>query len=433
MKVTPRFWLRAGLVLCAAGALGAFGACSKDTTSVPPPPPPPPSPLPAPTSVTAAAASQTTINVTWAESDTSVTGFRLDRCSGAGCTNFAQVTTTAKNVMTFGDAGLTANTSYSYRVRASRGADTSAWSATASATTGVIGGSTAFTMVGAGEIINTCPNSPGTLGTAHIVDSILTKDTSAIAFVAGDAQTDSAAGSTFASCYDKSGWGSFKNRTYFAIGNGDYAGGRAAAGVYSYFGDRTGPTSQHGTFSFDKGSWHIVFINSADWEGGAQDKSQLQSPSGFMNQWLAADLAAVPRTKCIAVFSWDRRIYTAGDGNVGMQFNLLQATSIMESAGADILVSSKDKLYARFPLMTHLGVKDSTAGFRQFIVGTGGRSFDQMITPTATNPVEKQNGGVGGSFGVLKLTLDTNSYSWQFIPTLAGGFTDSGGPVPCHS
>src|SRR5256714_9287598 len=186
MKVTPRFWLRAGLVLCAAGALGAFGACSKDTTSVPPPPPPP-SPLPAPTSVTAAAASQTTINVTWAESDAAVTGFRLDRCSGAGCTNFAQVTTTAKDVRTFGDVGLTANTSYSYRVRASRGADTSAWSATASATTGVIGGSTGFTMVGAGEIMNTCGGSPGTAATAHLVDSVLTADTAAVAFVAGDA------------------------------------------------------------------------------------------------------------------------------------------------------------------------------------------------------------------------------------------------------
>src|SRR5438874_3874338 len=189
MKVTPRFWLRAGLVLCAAGALGAFGACSKDTTSVPPPPPPPPPPLAAPTSLTAAAASQTTINVTWAESDASVTGFRLDRCSGAGCTNFAQVTTTAKDVMTFGDVGLTANTSYSYRVRASRGADTSAWSATASATTGVIGGSTAFTMVGAGEILTTCGGSPGTAGTARFVDSVLTADTAAVTFVAGDVLT----------------------------------------------------------------------------------------------------------------------------------------------------------------------------------------------------------------------------------------------------
>src|SRR5437588_8639058 len=353
MKVTARFWLRAGLVLCAAGALGAFGACSKDTTSVQPPPQPPPSPLPAPTSVTAAAASQTTINVTWAESDTSVTGFRLDRCSGAGCTNFAQVTTTAKNVMTFGDVGLTANTSYSYRVRASRGADTSAWSATASATTGVIGGSTGFTMVGAGEIIATCPNSTGTLGTGHIVDSILTKDTSAIAFVAGDALADSSPGTTFANCYDKSGWGSFKNRTYFAIGNGDYAAGRGEADIFSYMGNRVGPQTQaFGSFSVDKGNWHLVFINSADFQQG---KADLQSPSGKMNQWLATDLAGVPRTKCVAVFSWDRRIYTAGDGNVGMQFNLLQASSILESAGADILVSSKDKLYARFPLMSHLG------------------------------------------------------------------------------
>src|SRR5438477_4897529 len=320
MKVTARFWLRAGLVLCAAGALGAFGACSKDTTSVPPPPPPPPTPLPAPTSLTAAAASQTTINVTWAESDTSVTGFQLDRCSGTGCANFAHVTTTAKNVMTFGDAGLTANTSYSYRVRASRGADTSAWSATASATTGVIGGSTAFTMIGAGEIVGSCPNSSGTLGTARVVDSVLKADTSAIAFVAGNALADTATGTTYANCYDKSGWGPFKNRTYFAIGNGDYAGGRGEAGIFAYLGDRTGPQSQaFGSFSIDKGNWHIVFINTADFQQG---NPELQNPSGKMNTWLASDLAAVPVSKCIAVFSWDRRVYTASGGVMGMQFNV---------------------------------------------------------------------------------------------------------------
>jgi hypothetical protein len=47
--------LRAGLVLCAAGALGAFGACSKDngTGPVPPPPPPPVSAIKAPVGLTA--------------------------------------------------------------------------------------------------------------------------------------------------------------------------------------------------------------------------------------------------------------------------------------------------------------------------------------------------------------------------------------------
>ena len=40
----------------------------------------------------------------------------MERCQGAGCTNFAQIATPAGT--TFGDTGLTAATNYSYRVKA---------------------------------------------------------------------------------------------------------------------------------------------------------------------------------------------------------------------------------------------------------------------------------------------------------------------------
>ena len=45
-----------------------------------------------------------------------VTGYRVERCQGAGCSSFAQVGTPTGT--TFADSGLTAGTSYSYRVRA---------------------------------------------------------------------------------------------------------------------------------------------------------------------------------------------------------------------------------------------------------------------------------------------------------------------------
>ena len=35
------------------------------------------------------------------------------------------------------------------------------------------------------------------------------------------------------------------------------------------------------------------------------------------------------------------------------------------------------------------------------------------------------------TFGVLSLTLAPASYSWQFVPTTAGGFSDSGS-ASCH-
>ena len=45
-----------------------------------------------------------------------VTGYRVERCQGAGCTTFAQIATPTGT--SFSDTGLTAGTSYSYRVRA---------------------------------------------------------------------------------------------------------------------------------------------------------------------------------------------------------------------------------------------------------------------------------------------------------------------------
>jgi chitodextrinase len=63
-----------------------------------------------------------------------VTGYLVERCQGAGCANFAQIST--PTVPSFGDSGLTASTSYTYRVRATDAAGNfSAYSNTATATT----------------------------------------------------------------------------------------------------------------------------------------------------------------------------------------------------------------------------------------------------------------------------------------------------------
>ncbi len=76
------------------------------------------------------------INLSWTAStdNVGVTGYRVERCQGAGCSTFAQVGTPTGT--TFGDTGLLAGTSYSYRVRATDAAgNLSAYSNTASATT----------------------------------------------------------------------------------------------------------------------------------------------------------------------------------------------------------------------------------------------------------------------------------------------------------
>jgi fibronectin type 3 domain-containing protein len=72
----------------------------------------------APSALTSTAASGTQINLSWTAStdNVAVTGYRIERCSGAGCSNFAQIATTTTAV-TYNNTGLTSATSYSYRVR----------------------------------------------------------------------------------------------------------------------------------------------------------------------------------------------------------------------------------------------------------------------------------------------------------------------------
>ena len=63
-----------------------------------------------------------------------MTGYLVERCQGAGCTTFAQIATPTGT--TYNDTGLTATTSYSYRVRATdAAANLSGYSNIASATT----------------------------------------------------------------------------------------------------------------------------------------------------------------------------------------------------------------------------------------------------------------------------------------------------------
>jgi hypothetical protein len=94
----------------------------------------------APSNLTAAAASSSQINLSWTagtETGGTITQYLIERCSGAGCSNFVQVSTSA--TATFNDTGLTASTSYSYRVRATDASSNfSGYSAAATASTNAI-------------------------------------------------------------------------------------------------------------------------------------------------------------------------------------------------------------------------------------------------------------------------------------------------------
>jgi hypothetical protein len=116
-----------------AGNLGGYSPVATATTPTPDITPPT-----APATLSAAAVSNTQVNLSWAAAtdNVAVTGYLIERCQGAGCSTFAQIAAPPGTGTSYGDAGLTASTSYSYRVRATDGAgNLGPYSPVASATT----------------------------------------------------------------------------------------------------------------------------------------------------------------------------------------------------------------------------------------------------------------------------------------------------------
>jgi fibronectin type 3 domain-containing protein len=137
-----RFRVRA---VDAAGNLSAYSAIATATTLADTSAPS------APTGVTPTVVSTSRIDLNWSASsdNVGVTGYRVERCQGAACTNFAQVGT--PTATTFSNTSLATNTTYRFRVRAADAAgNLSAYSAIVSATT--LGGDT------------TAPSAPTGLG-----------------------------------------------------------------------------------------------------------------------------------------------------------------------------------------------------------------------------------------------------------------------------
>ena len=89
--------------------------------------------------LTATSVSTSQVDLSWlpANDRVGVSGYRVERCAGTGCSTFTQIATPSST--TFSDTALAANTNYSYRVRAvNTGGKLSDYSNTASAFTGLV-------------------------------------------------------------------------------------------------------------------------------------------------------------------------------------------------------------------------------------------------------------------------------------------------------
>jgi len=73
----------------------------------------------APASLSATASSSSQVGLSWSAStdNVGIASYFIERCTGSGCSSFAQIGTAPATSTTFSDGGLIPSTSYSYRVR----------------------------------------------------------------------------------------------------------------------------------------------------------------------------------------------------------------------------------------------------------------------------------------------------------------------------
>jgi hypothetical protein len=257
-------------------------------------------------------------------------------------------------------------------------------------------------LIGAGDI-GSC-RADRDEATARILDTI-----PGTIFTAGDNAYPGGSEEEFADCLDPS-WGRHRDRIRPSPGNHDYRT-NGAAGYFDYFGAAAGEPGR-GYYSYEYGAWHIVALNSEiDME-----------PGSGQEQWLRADLDASTARCALAYMHRPRFSSSSNHGDQPRTAPLFQA---LYEAGVEIVIGGHDHTYERFVPQAPGGTADSAHGVRQFVVGTGGRSFYDF-GPQPTTSEARYN----DTAGVLKLTLYPDSYRWEFVP-VSGPFQDAG-TGRCH-
>jgi len=250
---------------------------------------------------------------------------------------------------------------------------------------------------------------PGAEATAKLLDQI-----PGTVFTTGDNAYDAGTEREFRECYEPT-WGRHKARTRPTPGNHDYQTANGAP-YYSYFGANAGAPGL-GYYSYELGNWHVVSLNS---------NVPVNNVSAQM-QWLRLDLARAPQppagqAACTVAYFHHPLFSSSRNGPQSYMRDIWQA---LYEFGVDLVIAGHDHNYERFAPQRPDGQLDRERGIRQFVVGTGGAWLypmgGQRINSEASASVH----------GVLKMTLKSGGYDWEFIPIAGERYRDSGSDR-CH-
>ena len=262
----------------------------------------------------------------------------------------------------------------------------------------------AAVLVGAGDIADSSKN--GDSLTANLLDGI-----AGTVFTLGDNAYQMGTAAEYTNYYNPT-WGRHKARTRPVPGNHEYSNG-AAPGYFGYFGAPAGDPAK-GYYSYNLGDWHIIAIN-----------SELDvTPGSAEVQWLRSDLALYSG-RCTLAYWHEPRFVSGVNITSNPKYQTLWDT--LYAYGADVVVNGHKHSYERLAPQSPAAVLDTIYGIRSFIVGTGGTGLDGGSPPPVANSQVRNT----TTWGVLKFTLNSGSYTWQFVPVAGQTFADAGSAL-CH-
>ena len=290
--------------------------------------------------------------------------------------------------------------------RAGRSRRPAVW-LTATVLAGLLLGTTGLPVRAADPVLLVAGDIATCLGSADSATAAILDDEAGPIAALGDLAYPDGTAVDFHDCFDPT-WGRHRDRIRPTAGNHEYH--TAGAWPYwDYFGAAAGSRGR-GWYSFDLGTWHIVVLNS--------NCDQVScSSAATQAQWLRNDLAGRAGGNILAY--WHHPRYSSGFHGSTTTVRLFW--EILYAAGADVVLGGHDHDYERFAPQDPWARLDSAYGMRQFVVGTGGTEL-RPLAATAPNSRVFQ----ASTHGILKLTLRSSRYDWEFLPVAGKTFSDAG-------
>jgi len=231
-------------------------------------------------------------------------------------------------------------------------------------------------------------------------------------------------------------FGAFKPTTLPLLGNHEYQDN--TRGYFDYFygaGVNSGAFGPRpdGYYATTVGAWTVIVLNS--------ECTRVAGGCGVGSpqyNWLQDRLTNSP-TMCTLVAAHYPRWSTGA--NHGSAPSMGPMWDLMVSRGVDVMLGAHNHASEIFK---PIGVSGTSAtpvlsdtGIRAFTSGGGGADL-QALTANSDPLLSAMVARSNAAFGPLKLTLNENSYSWQFLPVQGMTFTNVGttgsfsGSDSCH-